>query len=53
MNRPVPVEPASAFIASGLIDDEIRKLWDWRGKMLAKVPEIIHQADPGIVQEWK
>src|SRR5258708_9195052 len=25
----------------------------WRGKMLAKVREIIHQPDRGIVEEWK
>ena len=39
--------------ASVLIDGKIRELGDWRGKMLAKVREIIHQADPEIVEEWK
>src|SRR5260370_27885233 len=29
------------------------ELGDWRGKTLAKVREIIHQADPEIVEEWK
>ena len=48
MRRPVPVESASA-----LIDAKIRGLGDWRGKMLAKVREIIHEADPEIVEEWK
>src|SRR3954453_17943850 len=48
MKRPVPVETASA-----LIDEKIRELGDWRGKMLAKVREIIHEADPEIVEEWK
>jgi len=47
------MEPASAFIASGLIDQKIKQLGDWRGKMLAKVRTIIHQADPEIVEEWK
>jgi hypothetical protein len=28
-------------------------LRDWRGKVLAKVREILHQADPEIVEEWK
>ncbi len=32
---------------------EIKELGDWRGKMLAKVREIIHKADPEIVEEWK
>ncbi len=43
-----PVESASAFI-----DERIKQLGDWRGKMLAKVRAIIHAADPEIVEEWK
>src|SRR6516165_11311381 len=39
--------------ASGIIDARIRELGDWRGKMLARVREIIHAADPEIVEEWK
>jgi hypothetical protein len=39
--------------ASAIIDARIKELGDWRGKMLAKVREIIHQADPEIVEEWK
>ena len=39
--------------ASALIDGKIRELGDWRGKTLAKVREIIHKADPEIVEEWK
>jgi len=39
--------------ASGLIDDKIKELRDWRGKTLATVRDIIHQADSGIVEEWK
>jgi hypothetical protein len=45
MKRPVPVESASA-----LIDEKIDELGDWRGKTLAKVREIIHEADPEIVE---
>ena len=48
MKRPVPVESASA-----LIDEKIKELGDWRGKTLAKVREIIREADPEIVEEWK
>jgi hypothetical protein len=48
MKRPVAAESASASI-----DAKIEELGDWRGKMLAKVREIIHQADPEIVEEWK
>src|SRR5713226_8462279 len=53
MKRPVLVESASAFIPSALIEDKIKQLGDWRGKTLAKVRGIIHEADPEIVEEWK
>jgi len=39
--------------ASGSIDEKIKELGDWRGKVLAKVREIVHEADPEIVEEWK
>jgi hypothetical protein len=39
--------------ASRRIDARIQELGDWRGKTLAKVREIIHEADPEIVEEWK
>jgi hypothetical protein len=39
--------------ASVYIDQRIKELGDWRGKMLAKVRGIIHAADPEIVEEWK
>ncbi|HEY0796331.1 MAG TPA: DUF1801 domain-containing protein [Acidisarcina sp.] len=39
--------------ASASIDAKIKELGDWRGKMLAKVREIVRQADPEIVEEWK
>jgi hypothetical protein len=39
--------------ASVLIDEKIKELGDWRGKMLAKVRDLIHQAEPEIVEEWK
>ena len=50
MKRSVPVESSSA---SALIDQRIDELGDWRGKMLAKLRKLIHQADPEIVEEWK
>ena len=48
MKKAAPVESASAFI-----DEKIKELGDWRGKMLAKVRALIHEADPEIVEEWK
>ena len=48
MKKPVEMESAAA-----LIDERIRELGDWRGKTLAKVRDIIREADPEIVEEWK
>ena len=39
--------------ASSRMDKKIEELGDWRGKTLAKVRAIIHEADPEIVEEWK
>ena len=35
------------------IDKKIKELGDWRGQTLATVRDIIHRADPDIVEEWK
>jgi hypothetical protein len=48
MKTPVPENSASA-----ILDAKIKELSDWRGKTLAKVRQIIHQADSDIVEEWK
>ena len=48
MKKPVPTDSASTFI-----DAKISQLGDWRGKTLAKVRELILQADPEIVEERK
>jgi len=50
MNKKKP-DPAES--ASAQLDAKIKELGDWRGKALAKVREIVHQADPKIVEEWK
>jgi len=36
-----------------LIDERIAELDDWRGETLARVREVIKQADPEVVEEWK
>ncbi len=38
---------------SELIDKKIADLTDWRGKMLANLRKIIHDADHEIMEEWK
>jgi len=42
------MESAAAFI-----DERIKELGDWRGKTLAHVRKLIHEADPDIREEWK
>ncbi len=39
--------------ASQRIDERIRELGDWRGAVLQRVRELIHEADPEVVEEWK
>jgi len=48
MKGAVTVESASASI-----DERIKELGDWRGKTLARVRKLLHEADPEIVEEWK
>jgi hypothetical protein len=50
MKSPIKVESASA---SSQIDAKINRLGDWRGKTLAAMRKLIHQADPEIVEEIK
>jgi hypothetical protein len=38
---------------SRMIDERIRELGDWRGKMLSELRALIKQADPEVVEEWK
>jgi hypothetical protein len=39
--------------APRMIDERIKELGDWRGKMLARLRALIKQADPEVVEEWK
>ena len=36
-----------------MIDARIRELDDWRGETLARLREVVKQADPEVVEEWK
>ncbi len=52
--KPLPRSAAPSLTsASASIDQKIMELGDWRGKTLAKVRAIVHDADPEIVEEWK
>lgn len=39
--------------ATRLIDARIADLGDWRGKTLARVRALIHEAVPEVLEEWK
>ena len=39
--------------ASELINARIKELNDWRGETLTRVRNLIKQADPEVVEEWK
>src|SRR3954447_9326694 len=39
--------------AAQKIDQRIDELGDWRGPVLRRLRELIHEADPEVVEEWK
>ena len=50
MKQPDAVEGQSA---SELITNRIAELADWRGVTLARMRQLIRDADPEVVEEWK
>jgi hypothetical protein len=52
----VNMEPTSRLNggdASAKITKRIEELGDWRGETLTHLRQLIHDADPDIVEEWK
>jgi len=45
--------PPTTDDASGRIDRRIAELGDWRGATLRRMRDLIREADPGVVEEWK
>jgi hypothetical protein len=39
--------------AAELISEKITELGDWRGETLGRVRQLIREADPDVVEEWK
>jgi hypothetical protein len=39
--------------AAARIDARIKELGDWRGDTLSRIRELIREADPDVVEEWK
>jgi hypothetical protein len=48
-----PTSPPNGEAASANITKRIQELGDWRGETLARVRQLIHDADPDIEEEWK
>src|SRR5512145_1145392 len=46
-------DATAGLTASQLITQQIEELTDWRGKMLAQLRELVHEAVPNITEEWK
>ncbi|MFF2319967.1 DUF1801 domain-containing protein [Agrobacterium sp. NPDC058088] len=53
MAKKVTEKDAAEIGASGLIDQKIAELADWRGDMLARIRAVILKADPEVVEEVK
>ena len=45
--------PHTDSSASQKIDQRIGELGDWRGSVLKRMRQLIHEADPEVVEEWK
>jgi len=39
--------------ASELIDNKLAELGDWRGQTLSRLRQLIHEAVPDVVEQWK
>ena len=52
-SKPTKSAAAKAPSPSRLIDERIKELADWRGKVLAKLRKLVKEADPEVVEEWK
>jgi len=48
-----PTSSPEVATASAKITERIQNLGDWRGETLAHLRQLIHDADPDIVEEWK
>jgi hypothetical protein len=58
MKKAVTAKTGSAKDADGpspskMIDGRIKELGDWRGETLKRIRELIKEADPEVVEEWK
>jgi hypothetical protein len=48
-----PTSPPNGEAAAAKITNRIQELGDWRGETLARLRQLIHEADPDVEEEWK
>ena len=48
-----PSDASEGQSAAELISQRIAELGDWRGDTLGRMRELIKEADPGVIEEWK
>lgn len=58
MKKAVTAKKTNAKNANGpspskMIDGRIKELGDWRGETLKRIRDLIKEADPEVVEEWK
>lgn len=53
MKKNDPKDEQGEGSPSQLIDARIKELSDWRGETLARIRNLIQQADPEVIEEWK
>jgi hypothetical protein len=49
----MPTQSPEEIAASASISKRIDELDDWRGETLARLRQLIHDADPHVLEEWK
>jgi hypothetical protein len=51
--RKAVAKSSDPMSASKRIDKMIADIGDWRGERLAEIRKLIHEVDPGVVEDWK
>ncbi len=51
--RPAAIAGSGEATPAARIDARIAELGDWRGRTLARMRALIHEADPDVVETWK
>ena len=46
-------EPKDTLTPAQHMDQAIKELPDWRGKLIARLRKLIHEASPELTEDWK